>query len=49
MQFRIFNAAHVRINRLWIETLMDAASGPNGLFVVPEPDEHENPQPSLLK
>ena len=43
MQFRIFNAAQVRINRLWIETLMDAASGPNGLFVVPEPEEHENP------
>jgi hypothetical protein len=49
MQFRIFTAAHVRINRLWIETLMDAASGPNGLFVVPEPEEHENPPPSLLK
>ena len=31
MQFRIFNAARSEFNRLWIETLMDAASGPNGL------------------
>ena len=28
-----------RINRLWIEELMQAANGPNGLTIVPEPQE----------
>ena len=27
------------INRSWIQQLMSAASGPNGLTVLPEPDE----------
>jgi hypothetical protein len=42
LQFRIFDAHQVRINRLWIETLMKAASGPSGLFLSPEPAEQEH-------
>lgn len=39
LQFRMLSPRRVPINRLWIDTLMEAASGPNGLFLTPEPDE----------
>ena len=37
IQFQFFERGAQRINRAWVETLMDAASGPNGLVVTPEP------------
>ena len=43
LQFRTFSDPHVRINRLWIDTLMEAAGGPNGLFLTPEPTKFEGP------
>ncbi|MFH8252244.1 ATP-dependent DNA ligase [Microbacterium sp. B2969] len=39
LQFHFFGSRNPRINRLWIEELMQSASGPNGLSIVPEPDE----------
>jgi len=39
LQFQFFTNRPLHINRLWIEALMDSASGPNGLTIVPEPDE----------
>ena len=39
LQFRISDTDRVRINRLWIEALMEAASGPSGLFIVLEPED----------
>ena len=39
LQFHFFGSRSPRINRLWIEELMQAASGPNGLTIVPEPAE----------
>lgn len=49
LQFRIFTATHVRINRMWVEALMEAASGPNGLTLLPEPDELEESTPRQKK
>ncbi|WP_345802900.1 ATP-dependent DNA ligase [Microbacterium sp. AZCO] len=43
LQFRFFTTQRHRINRAWIELLIEAASGPSGLTIVPEPDE-EAPQ-----
>jgi len=39
IQFHFFGSRQPRINRLWVEELMQAASGPNGLSIVPEPAE----------
>ncbi len=39
LQFHFFGGRQPRINRAWVEALMQAASGPNGLTIVPEPDE----------
>ena len=39
LQFRFYANRLPYINRTWIEQLMVAASGPNGLTVLPEPDE----------
>ena len=43
MQFHFFGSRQPRINRVWIEELMQTASGPNGLWIVPEPPEDEAP------
>ena len=37
IQFRFVEGRAPRINRAWVEALMAAASGPNGLAVTPEP------------
>ncbi len=39
IQLHFFGSRQPRINRLWIEQLMQAASGPNGLTILPEPAE----------
>ncbi|AZS35762.1 hypothetical protein CVS47_00360 [Microbacterium lemovicicum] len=39
MQFHFFGSRPPRINRVWIEDLMQVASGPNGLSVTAEPEE----------
>lgn len=39
MQFHFFGSRNPRINRLWVEELMQVASGPNGLTITPEPEE----------
>lgn len=41
IQLHFFGTRHPRINRLWVEELMLAASGPNGLSIVPEPTESD--------
>jgi hypothetical protein len=41
LQFHFFGGRQPRINRRWVEELMRTASGPNGLTVIPEPDESE--------
>jgi hypothetical protein len=45
VQFRFFGRAAQRINRRWVEELMSAASGPNGLAIVPEPAADVTPPP----
>lgn len=40
LQFRFYNSGHPPINRAWIEALMAAASGPQGLTLLLEPAEH---------
>jgi hypothetical protein len=44
LQFHFFGSRQPRINRSWIENLMQAASGPSGLTIVPEPDEDAAPE-----
>ncbi|MEZ3159008.1 ATP-dependent DNA ligase [Microbacterium sp. BWT-B31] len=39
MQFHFFGSRQPRINRAWVEELMQAASGPAGLTIVAEPPE----------
>ncbi|MCR2813830.1 ATP-dependent DNA ligase [Microbacterium sp. zg.Y1090] len=39
LQFLFHGSRAPRINRVWVEALMQSASGPNGLAVVPEPKE----------
>ena len=39
LQFHFFGSRNPRINRAWIEELMQSASGPSGLQIVPEPEE----------
>ncbi|WP_194397368.1 ATP-dependent DNA ligase [Microbacterium atlanticum] len=41
LQFHFFGGRQPRINRRWVEELMRTASGPNGLHVVPEPEESD--------
>ena len=36
LQFSFFTNRAIPLNRFWIQALMDAASGPNGLTVLPE-------------
>ncbi|MCC2033707.1 DUF7882 family protein [Microbacterium allomyrinae] len=43
LQFHFFGSRQPRINRAWIEELMQAASGPSGLTILPEPTEDELP------
>ncbi|WP_345802903.1 ATP-dependent DNA ligase [Microbacterium sp. AZCO] len=38
LQFHFFGGRQPRINRQWVEELIRAASGPNGLTIVPEPE-----------
>ncbi|MFF2633447.1 ATP-dependent DNA ligase [Microbacterium sp. NPDC058021] len=44
LQFSFHGSRAPRINRVWVEALMQAASGPNGLTVVPEPREDATPE-----
>lgn len=44
LQFHFYGSRQPRINRAWVEDLMLAASGPNGLSIVPEPTEDAAPQ-----
>jgi len=39
IQFHFYGSRQPRINRVWVEDLMLAASGPNGLAITPEPNE----------
>jgi hypothetical protein len=39
LQFHFFGSRMPRINRVWIEEMMQAASGPVGLTIPPEPAE----------
>ncbi|MEU1971600.1 ATP-dependent DNA ligase [Microbacterium sp. NPDC019599] len=39
VQFHFFGSRQPRINRLWVEELMQSASGPNGLTIGAEPEE----------
>jgi hypothetical protein len=39
IQFHFFGGRSPRINRAWVEELMDGASGPKGLRITPEPPE----------
>ena len=39
IQFHFFGSRAPRLNRAWVEQLMAAANGPNGLDIVPEPVE----------
>ena len=39
IQFHFYGSRQPRINRVWVEDLMLAASGPNGLAITPEPSE----------
>ncbi len=43
LQFHFYGSRQPRINRAWVEELMLAASGPNGLTIVPEPTEDTAP------
>jgi hypothetical protein len=44
LQFHFFGSRMPRINRLWVEELMQTASGPNGLTIIPEPPEETEPR-----
>jgi hypothetical protein len=43
LQFHFFGSRHPRINRRWVEEMMQVASGPMGLTLTPEPDEEAEP------
>ena len=45
MQFRFYAKRLPSINRVWVEQLMQAASGPNGLTLLPEPTEAVDSEP----
>jgi hypothetical protein len=44
LQFHFFGSRNPRINRVWVEELMQAASGPSGLSILPEPPEESEPE-----
>ena len=44
LQFHFFGSRNPRINRAWIDDLMQVASGPNGLSITPEPPEPGEPE-----
>ena len=44
LQFHFFGSRQPRINRLWVEELMLAASGPGGLTILPEPSGEPEPE-----
>ncbi|WP_243075540.1 ATP-dependent DNA ligase [Microbacterium sp. SS28] len=44
LQFHFFGSRQPRINRAWVEDLMQVASGPSGLTLVPEPPEEQAPE-----
>lgn len=44
LQFHFSGSRHPRINRHWVEELMQVASGPAGLSIVPEPAEDGAPE-----
>ena len=44
LQFHFFGGRSPQINRTWIEELMLAAGGPNGLTITPEPTELPRPE-----
>jgi hypothetical protein len=46
IQFQFFGGRSPRINRAWVEEMMDAASGPKGLGITPEPPEPTMEAPS---
>ena len=43
LQFRFFTGRPSALNGLWIDALMDCASGPNGLTLLPEPPAPTHP------
>lgn len=43
LQFHFYGGRQPHINRAWVEDLMQAASGPNGLTIVPEPPDATAP------
>jgi hypothetical protein len=45
LQFHFYGSRHPQINRAWVEELMQVASGPNGLTIIPEPEEEAPPAP----
>jgi hypothetical protein len=47
LQFHFFGSRQPRINRAWIEELMQSASSPNGLQIVPEPAEAAEEAPVI--
>ncbi|HWI32161.1 MAG TPA: ATP-dependent DNA ligase [Microbacterium sp.] len=44
LQFQFFGSRSPQINRTWVEEMMLAASGPNGLTVLPEPEDAPRPE-----
>lgn len=44
LQFHFYGSRNPRINRAWVEDLMQAASGPSGLTLLPEPAESAEPE-----
>ena len=44
LQFHFYGSRNPRINRVWVEDLMQAASGPSGLTILPEPAEGTDPE-----
>lgn len=44
LQFHFSGSRQPRINRHWVEELMQVASGPAGLSIVPEPVDDGAPE-----
>lgn len=44
LQFHFFGGRQPRINRAWVEELMQSASSPNGLVITPEPPGEAPPE-----
>ncbi|MGW9114316.1 DUF7882 family protein [Microbacterium sp. NPDC055683] len=44
LQFQFSGGRSPRLNRLWLDELMKAASGPSGLTIMPEPIEPADDQ-----